>query len=197
MTTEAVLSLGAVRIVPTDDVKPAADNPRKMPTAAVEVVGKSLKQFGWQQPIVVDKDMTVIAGHTRLAAAKKLGLEQVPVVVATGLTEGQIKAYRIADNRTHDYTSWDFAELAVQLEDLAPDFADVLGLADWQGVLDELEDLTVDVPPDVRSDVEGGFEVVVVFQDKEAALAQEEMLMDLPGVLDVRHRLKVHYDHTP
>lgn len=104
-------------MVETDRIVPYARNPRKN-TAAVDKVAASLREFGFRQPIVVDSDMTVIAGHTRLLAAKKLGLTEVPVHIAEGLTETQIKAYRIADNRIGAEASWDADLLKLEMTDL-------------------------------------------------------------------------------
>lgn len=95
-------------------VKPYDKNPRKN-KAAVDYVANSIKEFGFQQPIVVDKDMVVIAGHTRLKAAKKLKLKEVPVVIADNLTEEQVKAYRLADNKTAEKAEWDFDLLTDEL----------------------------------------------------------------------------------
>ena len=104
-------------MVETDRIVLYARNPRKN-TAAVDKVAASLREFGFRQPIVVDRDMTVIAGHTRLLAAKKLGLTEVPVHIAEGLTETQIKAYRIADNRIGAEASWDADLLKLEMTDL-------------------------------------------------------------------------------
>jgi hypothetical protein len=136
-----IASLGTVKVLPIDDVRPAPDNPRKIGAAAVDVVAKSLAEFGWQQPLVVDTQHVVIAGHTRLLAAKKLGLSKVPVVVADNLTPKQVKAFRIADNRSADFTSWDFTALTQQLDELAADFSDVLALADWEAIVTDYEAL--------------------------------------------------------
>lgn len=106
-----------IEMVETDRIVPYARNPRKN-TAAVDKVAASLREFGFRQPIVVDSDMTVIAGHTRLLAAKKLGLIEVPVHIAEGLTETQIKAYRIADNRIGAEASWDADLLKLEMTDL-------------------------------------------------------------------------------
>lgn len=81
------------------DIKPYEKNPRKN-DEAVKYVAESIKEFGFKVPIVVDKDMTIVAGHTRYKAAKKLGLNEVPVIVADDLTDEQIKAFRLADNKT-------------------------------------------------------------------------------------------------
>ena len=81
------------------DVKPYEHNPR-INDHAVDAVARSIQEFGFRQPIVVDEDGVIIVGHTRFKAAQKLGLETVPVHVAKGLTPAQVKAYRLADNRT-------------------------------------------------------------------------------------------------
>lgn len=86
-------------------VHPYDKNPRNISQEAVDKVAASIKEFGFQQPIVVDDNMVVIVGHTRLKAAKQLGLKWVPVTVAKGLTDEQIRAYRLADNKTNEFTT--------------------------------------------------------------------------------------------
>lgn len=98
---------------------PYARNARVIPDSAVGKVAASIKEFGFKQPIVVDGEGVVIAGHTRLMAAERLGLEQVPVLVADDLTPAQVKAYRLADNRTGQEATWDYELLGIELEDLA------------------------------------------------------------------------------
>jgi DNA modification methylase len=97
---------------------PYARNSRKIPERAVDKVAASIQEFGWRVPIVVDKDGVVICGHTRLLAAKKLGLQEVPVHIADNLTPAQVKAYRLMDNRSHEDTDWDLDLLGPELEDL-------------------------------------------------------------------------------
>jgi DNA modification methylase len=99
---------------PVDRPQPYAANPRKNAGAVAKVVA-SLQEYGFRQPIVVDEAGVVIVGHTRLLAAKALGLETVPVHVATGLTPAQVRAYRIADNRTAEEAEWDDALLTDEL----------------------------------------------------------------------------------
>lgn len=111
MQKEKMMNVQQVKI---EKVKPYDKNPRKN-KAAVDYVANSIKEFGFQQPIVVDKDMVVIAGHTRLKAAKKLKLKEVPVVIADNLTEEQVKAYRLADNKTAEKAEWDFDLLTDEL----------------------------------------------------------------------------------
>ncbi|MEV1294469.1 ParB N-terminal domain-containing protein [Pseudonocardia sp. NPDC049635] len=187
-----VADLGTITVAAVKDLRVAEDNPRRIPPRAVEIVALSLQRFGWQQPLVVDETNTILAGHTRLQAAKHLGLTQVPVVVARGLTEDEARAYRIADNRTHDFTTWDFPSLVDQLDGLAEDFSDVLALTDWEAVIAELENAEpantdVDLPEQVKNTLDG-FEVVVCFSSKEEALTAGPQLMDMPGVFDVRHK---------
>ena len=85
---------------------------------AVEAVAKSLREFGWRQPIVVDAENVIICGHTRYLAARRLGLESVPVHVARELSPEQVRAYRIADNQTATLAEWDFDLLPLELADL-------------------------------------------------------------------------------
>src|SRR6266478_1322737 len=104
---EAVASDLRVCWWPIDKPIPYARNSRKIPERAIDKVAASIKEFGWRQPIVVDKDGIICCGHTRLLAAKKLGLKRVPVHVADNLTPAQVKAYRLMDNRSHDESSFD------------------------------------------------------------------------------------------
>jgi ParB-like chromosome segregation protein Spo0J len=100
---------------PIDRVRPYDVNPRTISPAAIDKVAASLKAFGWRQPLVVDTDGVLIVGHTRLAAAQKMGLTEVPVHVADTLSPEQVRAYRLADNRTHDEATWDEDLLAAEL----------------------------------------------------------------------------------
>ena len=180
--------------MPIGQVIPSPDNPRNITDKAVTAVAKSLAEFGWQQPLVTDEKYELIVGHTRLQAAKSLGATEVPVVVAHGLTEGQKRAYRIADNRTGEYVSWDFTELSRQLEELSDDFSDVLGLADWQAVVASLDDIVTDVPQMPLDDETIGTMtdeanvLQVTFSDEESKIAAERVIFDLPGVVDVRRK---------
>lgn len=98
-----------------DQLIPYINNPRDN-TNAIDKVASSIKEFGFKVPIVVDKDNVVINGHTRLLASKKLGLEEVPCIIADDLTEAQIKAFRIADNKVSEYSKWDEDLLKIELE---------------------------------------------------------------------------------
>ena len=100
-----------------DKVKPYDKNPRNN-DEAVEATANSIREFGWQQPIVVDKDGVIIVGHTRLKAAKKLKLDQVPVTVAENLKDEQVKAYRLADNKTGELAEWESKMLNEELGEI-------------------------------------------------------------------------------
>lgn len=99
------------------DLKPYEKNPRKNDEAA-KYVAESIKSFGFKVPIVIDKENVIVAGHTRYKAAKKLKLNEVPCIVADDLTDKQIKAYRLADNKVAEMSEWDFDLLNEELDDL-------------------------------------------------------------------------------
>ncbi len=100
-----------------DRVRPYENNPRNNDDA-VDAVAASIREFGFAQPLVVDSDSVIIVGHTRLKAAQKLGLERVPVVVASHLTPDQVRAYRIADNKTAEIADWNYDLLPIELSAL-------------------------------------------------------------------------------
>ena len=107
-----------IELIAPDKVIPYARNPRQN-AQAVAKVAASIKEFGFRQPIVVDQDMVIIAGHTRLLASQQLGLAKVPVHIAEGMTPAQIKAYRLADNRVSQEAEWDNELLAIELGELS------------------------------------------------------------------------------
>ena len=102
----------------TADLIPYAKNPRRN-DGAVDAVAESIQRFGFKVPIILDRDGVIVAGHTRLKAAKKLGLETVPCIIADDLTPEEIKAFRLADNKTAELAEWDFDMQAAELRDLA------------------------------------------------------------------------------
>jgi len=130
-----------------DKLIPYARNPRK--NQAIDKVAVSIREFGFRQPIVVDKNLTIIAGHTRYEASKKLGLKKVPIHIAKELTPAQVKAYRIADNRVAQDSEWDIGLLNTEFTDLLDvNFdLDLLGFNPK-----ELEDLIVDKPEGLTPD---------------------------------------------
>ena len=98
-----------------DEIKPYEKNPRKN-DQAVDAVANSIKEFGFKVPIVIDQDGTIVAGHTRYKAAKKLKMESVPCIIADDLTPEQVKAYRLADNKVGESSEWDMGLLDQELD---------------------------------------------------------------------------------
>ena len=141
-----------VRNLKIDEIKPYENNPRDN-LDAVDATANSIKEFGWQQPIVVDKDMVIIAGHTRYLAAKKLGYDTVPVVVASNLSDEQVRAYRLADNKTGELAEWDFKLLDTELQDILDidmsDFGFELDISEDEEVKED--DFDEEVPEEPKS----------------------------------------------
>lgn len=159
----------SVSIDPIDSVTPYENNPRQITPDAIAKVAKSIKQYGFRSPIVVDDNRVILAGHTRLQAAQKLGLKKVPVHVATDLSEEKKKAYRLADNRSAEEARWDFPMLTEELSglmedgfDLADTLFDTTELARFLGLNEE--DHTDDEP-----EAELRHELLLTF-DSESAL---------------------------
>lgn len=147
-----------------DDIKPYENNPRNNDDA-VDAVANSIKQFGWQQPIVVDIGGVIIAGHTRYKAAQKLGLKTVPVVVAKDLSEEQVKAYRLADNKSGELANWNdelLEDELVGIDDI--DMAD-FGFDDSDKEINDEADVD---SLDLSDNVEEKFELKVECQDEKS-----------------------------
>ena len=165
-----------------EQIKPYDNNPRK--NLNYDKVAKSIKEYGFQQPIVVDKNMSIIVGHTRYEAAKRLDLKTVPVVIAD-LDPLKAKAYRIADNRLNEDSKWDFSLLNKEFTDLMDNHFDLDNLGFDNKELEnlitfepefktdddvpEMEDLDQDImPSQVR--------MVQLFLDSETEPKFKEML---------------------
>lgn len=102
------------------ELKPYKKNAKKHSKEQVEQIANSIKEFGFTQPVIIDKNNCVVAGHGRILGAKKAGLKQVPTLTLEELTEEQIKAYRLVDNKLNE-SDWDFSLLDEELEDLIDD----------------------------------------------------------------------------
>ena len=111
--------------VNVSELVPYANNPRKNEKAIDKVAG-SIQNYGFQIPILITKDKEIIAGHTRTAAAKKLGLETIPAIFVEDLTDEQIKAYRLIDNKSGEIATWDFEKLENELDALDDAYLDDL-----------------------------------------------------------------------
>lgn len=110
-----------IEYLPIEDLVPYEKNPRQN-EKAVPYVANSIENFGFKVPIVVDENKVVICGHTRLKAAKQLGIEEVPCIIAKDLTKNQVNAFRLADNKVSEIASWDEELLNEELEDLSEIF---------------------------------------------------------------------------
>lgn len=135
------------------DLKPYENNPRKNDDA-VKYVAESIKEFGFKVPIVIDKNNVIVAGHTRYKAAKKLKMSEVPCIIADDLTEEQVKAFRLADNKVAEKAEWDFDLLNTELDDIIDldmelfGFEEALQDDDKEAVEDEFE---VELPSEPKS----------------------------------------------
>lgn len=160
-----------------DELIPYENNPRKN-TKAVDKVAKSIEEFGFKVPIVVDENKVIVAGHTRLLASKQLGLDVVPVIVADGLTDDQVRAFRLADNKVSEFSKWDEDKLRAELEQLEIDMAQ-FGFE----IMDSLEK-EEEQEPEIKFTEELGEEsnYIVLKFDTAVDWLMLESLFDLPRV---------------
>ena len=112
-----------VKLFRLEEIRPYEKNPRRN-DGAIEAVAKSIEQFGFKVPVVVDGDNVIVAGHTRYRAAQKLKLKSVPCIVANDLTSEQVKAFRLIDNKTAELATWDFEKLTTELNSLTSELAE-------------------------------------------------------------------------
>lgn len=131
-----------------NELTPYERNPRNN-SKAIDAVAASIKNFGFKVPIVIDKDGVIVAGHTRLAAAKKLKLDEVPCIVADDLTEEQIKAFRLADNKTAELAEWDPELLEIELQDITEIDMSEFGFDEFKDAEDDDPEIIEDEIPDV------------------------------------------------
>lgn len=129
-----VMNITKMRI---SELKEYENNPRLINDEAIDRVAASIKEFGFKVPIIVDEDNVIVAGHTRKLAAQSIGMEEVPVIIADDLTEEQIKAFRLADNKVAEFSEWDFELLYSEMETLDIDM-------DLFGFDEELPDIDID-----------------------------------------------------
>lgn len=128
-----------IEYIDIDKLIPYINNPR-INDNAVDKVSASIKEFGFKNPIMVDGENVIIAGHTRLLASRKLGLKEVPILRVDDLTETQIKAFRIADNKTSEFAEWDMELLKNEFEELMGNDVDILTTAFTQAEIDGMFD---------------------------------------------------------
>ena len=143
-----------IHLTDIEDIKPYNKNPRKISDKAIDMVATSIKEFGFQQPIVVDMKDEIVVGHTRYQASKKLNLKKVPVVRGD-FTDEQAKAYRIADNRINEETGWDYNFLQEELNNLLDLDVDLNLSGFTSEELDSMfakEEITIEDPIEITED---------------------------------------------
>lgn len=166
-----------VVMLPVGEVLPYEKNPRKN-AKAVKYVKESIRKFGFKQPIVVDYKRVIICGHTRLEAAKSLGMDEVPCIVANDLTDAQVKALRLADNKVAEFSEWNDPLLNDELLELA-DISDIdmgdFGFGEIEGLDDEeAEKKEADVEKELEEKKD--YRVIVECVDDAEQLAVYEKL---------------------
>lgn len=131
------------------DIHPYANNPRKN-DQAVDAVASSIREFGFKVPVVIDKNGEIIAGHTRYKAAKKLKLKEIPCIIADDLTEEQIKAFRLADNKVGELAEWDLDMLDIELDEITEIDMEQFGfyMSDMESEAEAIEDDFDEEPPE-------------------------------------------------
>lgn len=145
---------------PIKELKPYKKNAKKHNKEQVEQIANSIKEFGFTQPVIIDKNNEVVAGHGRILGARKAGLKQVPTVCLEDLTEEQIKAYRLVDNKLNE-SEWDYSLLDEELENLTEDID-----MDLFGFETEIEQEEVEK---VEFEKRKVHKVVVEFENKKAS----------------------------
>lgn len=143
-----------IEYIDIDKIKPYENNPRHN-EEAIPYVMNSIKEFGFKVPIILDKNNVIIAGHTRLESAKRLGMKEVPCLYANDLTEEQVKAFRLADNKVSEKAEWNFELLQEELENL--------GLNMNKFGFDDLKDASQEIErKDLSDDLMEKYEVIII-----------------------------------
>ena len=140
-----------------DELRAYEKNPRRNDDA-VEYVANSIREFGFKVPVIIDKNDVIVCGHTRVKAAVKLGMGEVPCIVADDLTPAQIKAFRLADNKVGELAMWDWDLLGDEMEEL-----DELGIdmSDFGFLSLDDEDEPQEAPQDLSDEVKEVYEVII------------------------------------
>ena len=147
------------------DLKPYKNNAKKHPKEQVNRIAESIKEFGFTQPVLIDKNMEVVVGHGRILGAKQAGLKEVPTVMLEDLTEEQIKAYRLIDNKLNE-SDWDYMLLDQEVEELLQSDID-MSLFGFDADMKEIKQ-EVDAQK-VEFETSGRIKVVIEFENRKAA----------------------------
>ena len=146
---------------PIKELKPYKKNAKKHSKEQVEKIANSIKEFGFTQPVIIDKHDCVVAGHGRILGAKKAGLKQVPTVCLDELTEEQIKAYRLVDNKLNE-SEWDFSLLDEELENLTEDID-----MELFGFGTDISDEELENKKKVEFEIKEKYEVHIICKDEK------------------------------
>lgn len=158
---------------PIKELKPYKKNAKKHPKTQVEQIANSIKEFGFTQPVLIDKDNNVVAGHGRVLGAKKAGMKEVPTLCLDDLTEEQIKAYRLADNKLNE-SDWDIELLQREAEELLKSDID-MSLFGFDPVLSD-EELELEMEREVKFRTKEKHLVIVPCKnEKETKQVQKEI----------------------
>ena len=167
----------AIIMLPVPEVRPYEKNPRKN-AEAVKYVKASIEKFGFKQPIIVDSNRVIIAGHTRLEAAKSLGMAEVPCIVADDLTDAQVKALRLADNKVAEFSEWEMNLLGEELGELA-EISDIdMGDFGFEDNLDKIGDEEENETEEKGVNLSETFQIIV---ECENEIEQQEIFEKLSG----------------
>lgn len=145
------------------ELKPYKKNAKKHPKEQIERIANSIKEFGFTQPVIIDKDNCVVAGHGRILGAKKAGIKNIPTVCLEDLTEEQIKAYRLVDNKTNE-SDWDFSLLDEELGILAQDID--MELFGFESMMTD-EELEEEKKKKVEFEIKEKYEVHIICKDEK------------------------------
>lgn len=154
-----------------EELVPYENNPRDN-EKAIDKVADSIKEFGFKVPLVIDKNNVIVTGHTRYKASQKLGLKEVPCLIADDLDEKQIKAFRLADNKVSDYSIWDNKKLLEELEELNFEIFTGFEISD---IFEDIKDLTIldESNDEVINDNSNGVVYVVQFKTQNKDLIEK------------------------
>lgn len=167
----------SIVMLPVSEVRPYEKNPRKN-AEAVKYVRASIEKFGFKQPIVIDSNRVIICGHTRLEAAKSLGMTEVPCIVADDLTDAQVKALRLADNKVAEFSEWEMNLLGEELGELA-EISDIdMGDFGFDDNLDKIGDEEENETEEKGVNLSETFQIIV---ECENETEQQEIFEKLSG----------------
>lgn len=165
----------------TEDLIPYENNPRTIPEEAINAVAESIQEFGFKNPILIDKNNVIVAGHTRRLASLKLGLDMVPCVIVDDLTPQQVKALRLADNKTNELAEWDISELNFELSDLLDFDMERFGFGEEEEEGKKGEE-KVEAEVQFSEVLNEEHNYIVLYFDNDIDWLQAETLLQLPKV---------------